>query len=589
MRGIARFSEEWIESVKSAWDIVEVVGRRVQLKQAGRNLVGLCPFHAEKTPSFSVNPERQFYHCFGCQSGGNVINFVMQTEHLSFPEAVSKLAQEKGISVPALSPKESELEEKKERLRQVNELAARYYYRILRSPTGEQARAYLEGRGITEDLARSFYLGYASDAWDGLVLFFEKEEVDLTIAQEAGLVNLGTKGYIDRFRGRLMFPICDHLGRFIGFGGRLLRSGQPKYLNSGQTAVFNKNSVLYGLNWSKEAIKSFDQVILVEGYTDVISLFAKGKKNVVASLGTAFTLNHAKLLGRFATQVIIAYDGDTAGQNAIIRSMEILHDNGLQVRVAPLPGDQDPDTFVRTHTTHDVDEWLDSARPFREYQIDRIISQHDVETREGKLSASTELVTVLAQLNNSIERDEYIRYGAQRIGVLEQSLANEVSQKMGIDLLQPVQNRQSVGVQPKSKTRRKISISEVTTGDELVEREILRRVLQNPSLLQVLKDQGITSSDFYYPEYRHLFDLLNENKSDQQGGATAQRLLNFGELSGSWEDYFQSFLFVLSKRRLQKIEEKLSYLENDSRGFDIRMELYRLLKEYYDISITKFL
>lgn len=583
VKGIARFSEEWIESVKSAWDIVEVIGRRIQLKQAGRNFVGLCPFHDEKTPSFSVNPEKQFYHCFGCQSGGNVINFVMQTEHLSFPEAVSKLAIEKGIEVPALSNRDKELEEKREELRQVNELAARYFYRMLRQPVGEGARTYLEGRGISESLARSFYLGYASEAWDGLSRFLQDEGVDLQVAQEAGLVNQGSRGYIDRFRGRLIFPICDHLGRFVGFGGRSLGQSQPKYLNSGQTPVFNKNSLLYGLNWSKDEIKTADQAILVEGFTDLISLFAAGKKNAVASLGTAFSSNHAKLLSRFTSQVVIAFDGDTAGQNATLRSMAILHDNGLQVRVAVLPGDQDPDSFVRTHPKADVDAWLTSARPFREYQIDRIISQHDVETREGKLTASTELVTVLAQLSNFIERDEYIRYSALRLGVAEQSLVLEVNQKLGIDLPQQVHNRQST----KIRMTRRIPAPTVATGDELVEREILRYLLQNPARVGSLQHQGIKASDFQHPEYRHLFDLLAQNQSDHQGGAIAQRLLGLGELPGSWEDYVQPFLLVLSRRRLQKIEEKLSYLENDSRGFDIRMELYRLLKEYYDISITK--
>lgn len=579
MTGIARFSDEWIESVKSSVDIVEIIGRRVQLKKAGQNYVGLCPFHNERTPSFSVNPERQFYHCFGCQTGGNVINFVMETEHLSFPEAVSKLAEEKGIPIPAVSAREHQKETQRDRLRSVNELAARYYYRNLRSPAGEQARSYLDSRGITESLARDFFLGYALEDWDGLARFLETQNVDLRTAQAAGLVTSGNRGYVDRFRGRLMFPICDHLGRFLGFGGRSTKGGQPKYLNTGQTDVFNKSYVLYGLNWSKDEIKAQDQVVIVEGYTDLISLFAVGKRNVVASLGTAFTTAHSKLLKRFCSRAVIAFDGDTAGQRATLRSMEILHESGLQVRVASLDGGQDPDTYARTYGQNQVEEWLDSAKPFREYQIDRIISQHDVETREGKLTASTELVRVLSQFNSPIERDEYIRYAAQTLGVSERSLASEVRQKLGIDSPKPVHNRHNIKSIPKTQGE---------VGEELREREIIRCLLQKPAHLQELTARGITASDFRHPDYRHVFVSLSQNGSDPEGTAIASRLLSLPELTASWEDCLESFLAVLQKRRLQKMEEKLSYLENDREGFDIRMELYQLLKEYHAIFGTKY-
>ena len=569
--GIARFSDEWIEQVKSSVDIVEVIGRRVELKQSGQNYMGLCPFHNEKTPSFSVNPERQFYHCFGCQTGGNVINFLMETEHLSFPEAVTKLAEEQGIPIPAVSAQEQQKEARRNSLREANELAARYYYRNLRSPVGEGARAYLEGRGIDSTLARDFYLGYASNAWNGLVRFLESEGFDLEVAQGAGLVTQGKRGYIDRFRSRLIFPICDHLGRFIGFGGRSIREGQPKYLNTGQTEVFNKSYVLYGVNWSKDDIKTQDQVIIVEGYTDLISLFAVGTRNVVASLGTAFTSAHGALLKRFCSQAIIAFDGDSAGQRATLRGMEILRESDLQVRVAALEEGQDPDSFARTFGAGKVREWLGGARPFMEYQIDRIISQHDVETREGKLSASTELVTVLSKLSSSLERDEYTSYAAQRLGVLERSLATEIREKLGIDRAKPVHNRRNVNLAP------------VEAGEDLREREIIRCLLQRPEHLKDLQECGITADDFCHADYRRVFVSLSENGSDPEGTAIASRLLSLPGPTPSWEDCFRSFSSVLKRRRLQKMEEKLSLLENDRKGFDIRMELYQLLKEYYDI------
>ncbi len=301
-----RFPDEWIDLVKSSVDIVDVIGKTVQLRQTGRNYVGLCPpFHDERhhpLPSIGKNSSSIV---LAATRGGNVFNFIMETQHVSFPEAVSMLAQEQGLAVPAQSAQDRKREEKREQLRKINEEAARYYYRNLRQGPGLAARRYLEQRGITEELAREFYL--AMHCRVGMAWFvFGSKNIDLQSAEEAGLISLGRQGYIDRFRDRILFPICDHLGRFIGFGGRAMNPQQPKYLNTAQTAVFDKSSVLYGLNWSKDAIKSQDQVIIVEGYTDLIALFSVGRQNVVASLGTAFTPRHARLLARFSKRAIIA-------------------------------------------------------------------------------------------------------------------------------------------------------------------------------------------------------------------------------------------------------------------------------------------
>ncbi|MFY9495349.1 MAG: DNA primase [Limnochordia bacterium] len=576
VKGLMRFPDEWIDRVKSSVDIVEVIGRTVELRQTGRNFVGLCPFHDEKTPSFTVNPEKQFFHCFGCNRGGNVFNFIMETQHVTFPEAVTLIAEERGIPVPAQSTRDKQREEKREQLRKINATAARYYYRALRQDAGEAARRYLAERGITQELAREFFLGYAQPGWDGLVRFLESQDIDLKLAEEAGLIAPGRQGYIDRFRNRIMFPICDHLGRFIGFGGRSLDPRQPKYLNTTQTPVFDKSSVLYGLNWSKDAIKQQDQAIVVEGYTDLIALFSVGKENVVASLGTAFTPRHARMLGRFCKQAVIAFDGDTAGQRATLNGLEILHKNQLQVMVARLGSDQDPDTFVRTHTAEQVDHWLSSAVPFREYQIEQIISEHDITTREGKVNASNELVQILIQMDNAVEREEYLRYVAQRLDVSEASLTAEINQKMGIDSPRPVQNRYNVkGV---SVTARK------DREEQLAEREIIRFLLLKPSVLSDLLETGVTAADFQHPDYRKLFAAISQNQpADQSGSELIAQLCSLEDPLGSWDDYLHSFLLILRRRRLELMEEKLSALENDSRGFDTRMELYRLIREYHQI------
>lgn len=565
--------------VKSSVDIVDVIGKRVELKPSGRNYMGLCPFHDEKTPSFSVNQEKQFFYCFGCNAGGNVINFIMQMENLTFPEAVRFLAKSRGIPIPAVSAQQRQREEKRQKLRKINETAARYYYRNLRASFGKQAWRYLKGRGIGEDLARKFYLGYALDDWQGLVNFLLAEEIGSAEAEEAGLIIKGKTGYIDRFRNRVIFPICDHLGRFVGFGGRSINDQQePKYMNSPQTAVFNKGTIVYGLNWSKDIIKEQNQVIIVEGYTDYISLVSRGKENVVASLGTAFTPRHASLLRRFADHAVIAYDGDASGEKATLRSMDILNNHGLQVKVAVLKSGQDPDSFARAHDEAEVEQWLAQAIPLREYEIDTIISRHDVETREGKLTASTELVALLAQLKKAVERDEYTQYAAEKLGVSLSALAADVRKRTGISSHMPVQSRHTNRSMPKIK---------ISPGEAVAEREIIRWLLFKPEVVEDLQREKILPSDFYQREYRHLYSLILRQESDEEGALISARLFDLGELKGSWQEYLQSFLIVLRKRRLEKIEEKLSSLENNKEGFDIRMELYRLLKEYYSVlSIT---
>ncbi len=565
-------------------DIVSVIGRHVNLRQAGRNYVGLCPFHSEKTPSFTVNPEKRFFYCFGCGAGGSAINFIMRFNNLSFTEAVVQLAEESGIPVPQLSQGESRERELRERLMAINQLAARYYYSMLRAAPGAQARRYLAERGISPVLARTFYLGYAPGGWDNLVKFLEGQNASLEDAAAAGLISQGQRGYVDRFRDRIIFPICDHLGRFIGFGGRIISDGHPKYLNTTETPVFHKGRTVYGLNWTKDAIKEANRAVIVEGYTDLISLYSKGVRNVAASLGTAFTSAHARLLGRFTEHVTIAFDGDQAGQQATMRSMQLLSEAGLNVRVARLAPGQDPDGFARSHTEEDVQAWLDQAQPLVEYLISHALAQHNVETREGKLAASHEVISVLAGIENAVERDEYIRYAAGKLQVHQDSLRADVNKHRA----------GNTGPRPdshiKSRNRhtiKRVRIPTVSHG-ELVERDLLRWILHQPELLDDFTAQGFSAEDFSTQEYRHLVSLLARGEWDELGASTAGDILDLDRPTGKWQEYVNQFQAVIWKRRLSKIEEKLSSLENERKGFDIHMELYVLLKEYYDLRRTVF-
>mgnify|MGYP000847676909 CR=1 FL=1 len=566
-------------------DIVSVIGKHVNLKRTGRNFVGLCPFHSEKTPSFTVNPDKNFFYCFGCGAGGNVINFVMRFHNLSFSEAVVRLAEEAGIPVPQVSPEEGRARVLRERLTALNQLAARYYYTMLRSPAGEEARRYLAARGISTDLARTFYLGYAPSGWDNLVKFLEGQQADLEEAEKAGLIAKGQRGYVDRFRDRIIFPICDHLGRFIGFGGRIIGDGHPKYLNTKETPVFQKGRIFYGLNWTKDAIKEADRAIIVEGYTDLIALYSKGVRNVAASLGTAFTPAHARLLGRFTKNVTIAFDGDLAGEKATLRSMRLLKSNGMNVHVARLEGGQDPDGFARSHSIEDVQAWLGQAQPLVEYLIAQALARHNLETREGKLAATNEIISVLAELGNAVERDEYIRYAAARLRVHEDSLRADVNKHRGGD------RSPHPGSHIKSRNRHTIKRVHIppVSREELVERDVLRWVLHQPELLDELAAKGYSAEDFATPAYRHLFQLLARGDWDEAGAATASEILALDRPTGKWQEYLGQFQELLWRRRLSKIEEKLSSLENERKGFDIHFELYVLLKEYYDLRRTVLL
>lgn len=547
--------------------------------------MGLCPFHSEKTPSFSVNPEKRFFYCFGCGTGGNVINFVMKIENLSFTEAVIKLAQEAGIPVPEVSPERQRIQEKRQRLMELNQLAARFYYRNLRSSFGSQARKYLTGRGIDEQLARTFFIGYAPPGWDNLVNFFESQDIDLTEAAEAGLVAPGRRGYVDRFRDRIIFPICDHLGRFIGFGGRIIGDGHPKYLNTAETPVFQKGRIFYGLNWSKDAIKNADQAVVVEGYTDLISLYAKGVQNVVASLGTAFTAEHARLLERYTKNIVIAFDSDAAGERAVQRGMKLLRSAGMKVWVARLPEGEDPDGFARRHSAADVQAWLGQALPLVEYLITEALNRHNIHTREGKFAASHEIIDVLAELENAVERDEYIRYAANKLQINEAALRVDVGKRQ----TEEGGFRPKPHIMPKNRhTIRRVQIPEVS-HEELVERDILRWVLHQPELLDDFKAKGFSADDFSAAQYQHLFNLLAQGEWDEEGAAVAGELLALDQPNGKWTEYINQFQEIVWKRTLTEIEEKLSSLENERKGFDIHMELYVLLKEYYDVRRTVIL
>lgn len=428
------WNQEAIEEIRRRVDIVEVVSEHVELRRQGRNLIGLCPFHQEKTPSFSVHPEGQFFHCFGCGVGGDVFRFVQLREGLDFPEAVRRLARRAGVPEEELAPTAAARRRAARRARLValNERALAYFRAQLSGPAGARARAYLERRGIDAEMADRFGLGYApGDGGLLRALAGQRGTQPNSVQQDAralGLVLEGRWGLYERFRDRLIFPIRDPSGQVIGFGGRLLGEGRgPKYLNSPESPLFHKGRVLYALDQAAaELRREGKEAIVVEGYMDVIALHQAGITQAVASLGTSFTQEQAALLKRYTSQAVIAYDGDAAGDRATVRGLQILAEQGVAVRVASLPEGEDPDSLARRGGPEAVQQVLEGALPLTEFLLRRALGPEMPESVEGKAQAVSRALPILAQVENLVARAGYVERVANKIGVSAAAVAAEL-------------------------------------------------------------------------------------------------------------------------------------------------------------------
>jgi DNA primase len=423
---------ETINRIQNAANIVDIIGDSVMLKKSGRNYLGLCPFHAEKTPSFTVSPEKQMFYCFGCHVGGNIFNFVMQREGVSFPEAVRSVAGRYGIEVPAhrLSPEQKRQLSEKEKLYRVNEIALSYYRSALNdSRTGQRAMAYLLGRGMTRQIIDRHQLGYAPDRWDGLLRYLERKKVPPVYQQKAGLVvpRKDGSGFYDRFRNRIIFPIFNLNKQIIGFGGRITDNGMPKYLNSPETKIYNKRRSLYGIEKANTAARSTGIVYLVEGYFDVLAMHMYGIENSVATLGTALTMENAKLLkGMVGTgHVRLVYDSDQAGIKAAQRSIATFEAEALEVKIVVLPKGEDPDSFLREHGPDDFYKAADRAKGVMTFLIDSAIARHG-SSIEGKVKVVSELKSSLLALQDTIAQSLHITYLAERLTIDETALREKL-------------------------------------------------------------------------------------------------------------------------------------------------------------------
>jgi DNA primase len=503
------FPPELIDQIRDANDIVDLISEYVPLKKRGKNYVGLCPFHVEKDPSFNVIPTKQIFYCFGCQEGGNVIHFLMKHEKLGFVEAIKLLAKRAHIPLPRKDV-DKQKAEALDKLYYANQAANEYFLKNLyRETPGKVARQYLKKRGFDSETLKLFSLGFAPPDWEGLIKFAQAKGIDPKVLSQAGLAVAREEdaGYYDRFRNRITFPIFSLSEKIVGFGGRVLDDkDEPKYLNSPETPIYQKGKILYGLNLSKDQIRQKGSAILVEGYVDLITLYQAGIKNMVASSGTAFTPDQARLLSRYAEKVFLFFDADTAGKSATFRSVDLLFSEGLEVFVVSLQQGEDPDSFVRKFGKEQVGQKIQKASSFIDFKYDSLGKDFDELSLREQETVIRELAETAKRITDDIRKNLFVKKIAQTFKVDESSIFKLVGKKM------PSKVHRSYGSKlgPQS-TVGKIQDESSLKGEEKIESGILRLLMEDKKLLRT-STAKLDSDDFSTPEHREIFELIKAEK-----------------------------------------------------------------------------
>ncbi len=425
------FSPATLEQIRAASDIVEVIGGYVPLKRAGANFVALCPFHKEKSPSFNVNPHKQIFHCFGCHKGGDVFTFVKEYENIGFGDAVRRLAERAKIPLQfENTPGGQQARHLKETLLQIHEqITQRWSAALANDAAGKIARDYLVQRGVPVEAVKLFRLGYAPELWDDTVNWAKSKNFELPLVEQAGLIlrKEGADHYYDRFRGRLIFPICDEQGRVVGFSGRVLTGDEKtaKYVNSPETPIFTKGKVIFGLDKSKRALLDKQSAIICEGQLDLIACFMAGVQNVVAPQGTALTADHTRILKRYVEEVVLCFDSDNAGQNAAVRSLDSLLAAGLAIRVAVVPAPHDPDSFIKELGGPAFQQLIDKAEGFFDYYLKRLCATNEITTDKGRTAVLRAMAEAVHKSGDAVTVDKYAQKTALRLGVAAEATRSE--------------------------------------------------------------------------------------------------------------------------------------------------------------------
>ncbi len=497
------YPEELVEEIRARNDIVDVVSGYVKLQRKGSSYFGLCPFHNEKSPSFSVSPGKQMYYCFGCGAGGNVFTFLMEYENYTFPETLKALADRAGISLPEreYSQEEKKQQDLKSRLLELNKMAARYFYYQLKSENGRQGLEYLKSRQLSDETIKSFGLGFANKYSNDLYNYMKKQGIGDELLRESGLMNVDeVKGMYDKFWNRVIFPIMDVNSRVIGFGGRVMGDGKPKYLNSPETPIFDKSRNLYGLNVARTSRKK--NILVCEGYMDVISLHQAGFRNAVASLGTALTTQHAGLLKRYTDEVVLTYDSDDAGTRAAMRAIPIVKAAGLSAKVLHMQPYKDPDEFIKALGAEKFQERIDKAENSFMFEISMLEREYDMKDPEGKTAFYNGVAAKLVEFEVELERENYIEAVAERYHIAFDSLrklVNRAAMKGAVPVrTEPRRGKKAAGKEEGIKKSQKL---------------LLTWLIEKPKLYGQIKGRISTedlTEGLYYETAELLFAQLEE-------------------------------------------------------------------------------
>jgi len=567
-----RFSSDLLEEIRNRCDIVDIISEYVHLKPAGKGFKGLCPFHEEKTPSFMVSPEKQLFHCFGCGEGGNVFNFLMKYEKLSFFEAVKMLAQKSGVPLPVDEEKEDILHKKKERLYKLNNLVANYYRECLfRSNQGKKIINYLKKRGIIDTSVEKYKLGYAPPNWDALTNFLKKKGYSYEELIKAGLIKKSkTEGkYIDYFRDRIIFPIFNLSGRVIGFGGRVLDDSLPKYINSPETLVYNKGSNLYSLNFAREDIRKKNYIIIVEGYTDVLITQQYEFNNVAASLGTALTTKQIDLIKRFTDTVLIAYDADSAGNMATLRSLDLLVKAGLEVKVIDLPSGYDPADFLIKKERETFQNLIDGSLSLIDYKLKLLYSKYSIKTIEGKVKVVKEILPTLSVIGNEVELRAQTKKISEELKLSEEAILIELKRyKRGSR--DSSQNFIKLNSEPGNIKAEKILIGCMLENEKIAQGILTKLKAEDFSVLlhrqivtaieKNLKDDKVVNS-------QKVMDYLNDDEAAKLiSNILMEETITFDEkIISGYVDTINNFKLAQERKNLEKrakiLDEKIKKSE----------------------------
>jgi DNA primase len=613
-----RISESKIEEIRSAANIVDVISGYVQLRKRGKNFLGLCPFHSEKTPSFTVSEDKQIFHCFGCHTGGNVFKFLMEYEKISFVEAVQELAQELGIPLEFDQQESEQKQTEQEILYDINTEAARYFSNnLLNSDEGDVALNYFQNRKIKPATMRAFGLGYAFNGWDNLLNFLQDKKIDIDRALQLGLIGKSQEGRLyDKFSSRIIFPIFSPNGRVVAFAGRILenKEGAAKYLNSPESMIYTKGRILYGLSHAKDEIRRVDKAILVEGYMDLISLYQNGIKNVVAVSGTALTEEQVQLLSRYTKNVVLLFDADTAGIKAAMRSIELLLKRDFEIKIIALPQGEDPDSYVNNYGKEKFEELIKSAKNFLEYQSEYYESLGMFDDPAKTAEAVRDLVKPLALINDELKASLLIKNIAKKFNLREKLLESELDKvKSGLTRQTAVDaDRQQRKATEKEKTILR-SKEEIPAEIINLEKELIKLLLEgNHDIIDFIL-RHIKPDEFRINIHREIAELVNTaiiRSEDLTAGSLIDKLenedfrsyareltfekypisKNWDEInpSSDYETIFKKYSSdAVRKFKLRQVEEKISALNNDLSGITEEDEKLELMKEIRDLSREK--